>query len=124
MPMGTSSGRRSSHPVFPATVATRSVQVTVIMADLLARGCPLPFFPLLPFGIPCGLLSEGTRLKFSQSHSVSCGSGMFPGRIGSAVPLRFLLSPLQLLSGPFIAHLMNQRYTMDVPKSKHFAIQI
>gem|GEM_PF-1081415 len=75
--MGTSSGRRNSHPVFPVTGAIRLVQVTVIMVELLNWGFPFSFFPLLPFSSPCGLLSGETRLKHALKMFDSCGFGIF-----------------------------------------------
>jgi len=63
--MGTSSGRKSSHPVFLEAGATKLVQVTVIMVEVLNRGYPFSFFPLLLFSMPYSLLSEETCLKFA-----------------------------------------------------------
>lgn len=45
--MGTSSVRRGSHPVIPVAVAAWRAQVTVIVVEVLNRGVPSFFFPIL-----------------------------------------------------------------------------
>jgi hypothetical protein len=92
--MGTTSGRSGSHSDILLAVADRSVQATVIAADLLSWGDPFPFFPILFLGCPCGLLWCWTLLqKPALYRRKPCGLCLFGVWSGVPGTLRILLSP-------------------------------
>jgi len=115
--MGTASGRSGSHPVLLAAVAAGSVQVTVIEAGLIVPGYPFPFSPVPILASLAGCFRWGPRSGVYLSLVEPCGFYLFEAWSGSAVTLRFLLSPVQLHCGPFIARLKDKYTSLDIVKA-------